>query len=152
MLKPEVPQPQTCAEDAAILPRFAPDDRDLVGLAAYALHRRALHGFRAGFHARHGRAPTAEEEGIFLIGEISEARIAAYRAMAEAIGRGDARKPAAPKRKARWPWFGLWVEAPMAPSGTPETINWRGLLGRLFVLLLAVVVTALMLRVLMVKS
>ncbi len=147
-------------DEAAILARFAPDGADAAGLIAYALHRRALLAFRAEFASRQGRAPGPDEENTFLIGEVSEGRIAAYRASARAmIGAGaettasaPAMPPVKPKRKARWPWFGVWVDAPMAPSGEPETINWRGLLFRLLTLLAAVVTTAILLRVLVVKS
>lgn len=137
-------------DDAAILDRFAPDGSDPVGLLAYALHRQALLAFRRDFAAQRGRAPDPAEESAFLVGEFSVARLAAYHARAEAmIG-----TPATPmlKRKARWPWFGMWVDAPMAPPGQPEKINWRGLFFRLLVLLLAVVTTAILLRVLVVKS
>lgn len=142
--KPETP------DDAAVLDRFAPDGADPAGLLAYALHRQALLAFRRDFAAQRGRAPDIGEESAFLVGEFSAARLAAYRARAEAmIG-----TPAAPgpKPKARWPWFGMWVDAPVAPSGQPEKINWRGLFFRLLVLLLAVVTTAILLRVLVVKS
>lgn len=134
-------------DDAAILARFAPDDADPVGLLAYALHRQALLAFRQDFATQRGRAPGPVEESAFLVGEFSAARLAAYRTRAE----GMISTPAtpAPKRKARWPWFGMWIDA---PSGLPEKINWRGLFFRLLVLLLAVVATAILLRVLVVKS
>jgi len=147
-------------DDAALLARLAAEEADAAGLIAYALHRRALLAFRRDFKARHAREPAPEEEGVFLIGEVSDARIVAYRASAQvlldrqaAAGRGGALPaPAKPKQRARWPWFGMWVDAPMAPGGEPEKINWKGLLFRLLVLLLAVVTTAILLRVLVVKS
>lgn len=137
-------------DDAAILDRFVPDGADPADLLAYALHRQALLAFRRDFASQRGRAPEPAEESAFLVGEFSAARLAAYRARAEAmIGVPVTLKP---KRKARWPWFGMWIDAPMAPSGQPEKINWRGLFLRLLVLLLAVVTTAILLRVLVVKS
>lgn len=141
-------------DDAAILDRFAPDGADPVGLLAYALHRQALLAFRQDFASQRGRAPDKGEESAFLVGEFSAARLAAYRARAEAMLAQPAGAPSAPKpvRKARWPWFGMWIDAPMAPPGQPEKINWRGLFLRLLVLLLAVVTTAILLRVLVVKS
>lgn len=137
-------------DDGAILARFVPDGTDPAGLLAYALHRQALLAFRLDFTAQRGRAPDQAEEGAFLIGEFSAARLAAYRSRAEAMISTPAAP--APRRRARWPWFGMWVDAPMAPSGQPEKINWRGLFLRLLVLLLAVVTTAILLRVLVVKS
>lgn len=141
-------------EDAAVLERFAPGEADAIGLIAYALHQRARISFHAEFSARQGRLPSPAEEEVFLIGEVSEARIKAYRASAEAmIGqKASILISSAPKRKPRWPWFGVWVDAPMAPSGEPEKINWRGLFLRLLTLFLAVVATAILLRVLVVKS
>lgn len=138
-------------DEAAVLARYILDASDAIGHIAYALHRRALLAFRQEFLTQHGRLPDAREEGAFLIGEISEARLQAYRASAGSMAT-PATRPDAPKRKARWPWFGMWVDAPMAPSGQPEAINWRGLFMRLIVLLLAVITTAILLRVLIVKS
>ena len=146
-------------DDAAVLARFAADETDVAGLIAYSLHRRALLAFRRDFEARHARPVTQAEESVFLIGEVSDARIAAYRAHAAAMtgqsGTGQSGPqpaPSRPRRKARWPWFGMWVDAPMAPNGEPEKINWKGLFLRLLVLLLAVVTTAVLLRILVVKS
>ena len=146
-------------DDAALLARFTASKTDVTGLIAYALHRRALIAFRLDFEARHTRTATQAEQDVFLIGEISDARIAAYRAIAEAMqgqalpGQSSAQPAVSkPKRRARWPWFGMWIDAPMAPNGEPEKINFKGLFIRLFVLLLAVVTTAILLRVLVVKS
>lgn len=136
------------AEDAAVLDRFAPDGVDPAGLLAYALHRQALLAFRQDFTAQRGQAPDAAEESAFLVGEFSAARLAAYRTRAEAM----MARPAPPKRKARWPWFGMWVDAPLALPGAPDRINWKGLFLRLLVLLLAVVTTAILLRILVVKT
>lgn len=153
-------------DDAALLARFIVGEADAIALIAYALHRRALIAFRRDFEARHARTVSPEEEGVFLIGEVSDARIAAYRASAQMIRANEQTmteqpaagkfaafpSPAKPKRRARWPWFGMWVDAPMAPNGEPEKINWKGLFLRLLVLLLAVMTTAILLRILVVKS
>lgn len=135
--------------DAEILQAFGADADDAVALAAYALHRRALTDFEARFGDGHGGEAREAGRKAFLLGEVTPARIAAYRAEAERL-----MKPAvAPRRgaKARWPFFGLWVDAPMAPATDAEPLNWRGLFFRLLVLLLAVVVTAILLRVLVVQ-
>ena len=137
------------ASEADILRAFGAEADDAAALAAYALHRRARLDFEARFAEKHGREPEQAERDAFLLGEITATRIAAYRAEAERL-----MKPGTPPklaRKPRWPFFGLWVDAPMAPSLAPEPVNWRGLFTRLLVLLLAVVVTAILLRVLFVQ-
>lgn len=132
-----------------ILRAFGAEADDAVALAAYALHRRARLDFEARFAEKHGREPEQAERDAFLLGEITPTRIAAYRAEAERLMKpGTSPKPL---RKPRWPFFGLWVDAPMAPSLAPEPVNWRGLFARLLVLLLAVVATAILLRVLFVQ-
>jgi hypothetical protein len=151
--EPAPPMP----EDVAIFARFAPSEADVVGLLAYALHRQAELAFRADFFRLHARTPGPAEAGAFLIGELSEARVAAYRARARMLltpvsEAGPALAPPPAKRKPRWPFFGFWVDAPLAPSGEPGPINWRGLLWRFAILLAAVVMTAVLLRVLVVKA
>jgi hypothetical protein len=147
--------PPSGLDDVAILARFVAGPEDAPGLIAYALHRKALMAFRDGFRTHHGRDAGDGDEAAFLIGEISEARLEAYRKAAAALipeASSAAAPPPQPKRRTRWPWFGMWVDAPLGPAGDPDRINWRGLFGRLFVLLLAVVVTALLLRLLFVKT
>lgn len=129
--------------------RYAPLG-DAEGLAAYALHRQALLAFRAEFAVRQGRAPDDAEEAAFLIGEEAPARIETYRQAARALMGAPASKPAA-KTRARWPFFGQWVEAP-AGFDPARPVNWRGLLARLALLMLAVVATAVLLRALFVKA
>ncbi|HRE21027.1 MAG TPA: hypothetical protein PKW21_08345 [Rhabdaerophilum sp.] len=136
-------------DDGGILHAFGANADDAVALAAYALHRRARLDFEARFAAKHGREPDDAERDAFLLGEVTKVRIAAYRAEAERLMKpGVSPKP---PRKARWPFFGLWVDAPMGPSPISESLNWRGLFIRLVVLLLAVIVTAILLRVLFVQ-
>ncbi len=135
--------------ESDILRAFGADKDDAQALAAYALHRRARLDFETRFAEKQGREPGDAEREAFLLGEITPTRIAAYRAEAERL-----MKPTTspnPPRKARWPFFGLWVEAPLSPNLTAEPVNWRGLFSRLLVLLLAVVVTAILLRVLFVQ-
>lgn len=147
--------PETAATSPAltgeseILRVFGADKDDAQALAAYALHRRVRLDFETRFAERHGREPGEAEREAFLLGEMTPARIAAYRAEAARL-MTPAASPKAP-RKGRWPFFGLWVDAPMGPSSISEPINWRGLFSRLLVLLLAVVVTAILLRVLFVQ-
>ena len=160
MTEPLAPREPAALDDAGTIARFAAAPDDAAGLIAYALHRRALVEFRGDFSRLHGREPDAAAENAFLIGETAQGRIAAYRANAEALLAAGGAKAASSSALApgtvkprparpRWPWMGLWINAPLAPPQGP--LNWRGLFWRLFVLLLAVVVTALLLRVLIVR-
>lgn len=139
----------TRTDDAELLRAFGADADDAIALAAYALHRRAWLDFESRFAVRHGREPGEAEREAFLLGEMTPSRITAYRAEAERMfqPRAATKVP----RKMRWPFFGLWVDAPMTPASSAEPVNWRGLFTRLLVLLLAVVVTAILLRVLFVQ-
>lgn len=139
-------------DDAQIFARFVQKPDDSIGLLAYALHRRALIAFHSDFARTTARKPEPVEEAAFLLGELSEPRLASYRGEAASL-MSPAVLPKTPeKRKARWPFFGLWVDAPLAPSGEPGTINWRGLMWRLAILLASVITTAILLRVLVVKA
>lgn len=150
-------------DEAAILARFVSSPADAEGHVAYALHRRALVDFGADFERHHGRAPDDAERVAFLVGETGAARIAAYRAMALAMMKNEtasspketASSGPAPDSKARparrLSWFGLWG-APILIDAEAGPVNWRGLLLRLFVLLLAVIATAILLRVLVVQA
>lgn len=140
-------------DEAERIRRYAPEG-DGIGLAAYALHRRALLGFRAAFEAQFNREPLAAEEAAFLLGEEAAERIEAYRREAEALmAAAPARNGKGPpaRKGSRWPFFGQWVEAP-ASFDPDAPINWRGLLARLAILLGAVIATAILLRTLYVPS
>lgn len=140
-------------EEAERIARYAPDN-DAEGLLAYALHRRALIGFRAEFLSRHARTPEAGEEAAFLIGEDAPERISAYRRDASALMArpAPAAEPTpAPKKRSRWPFYGQWIEAP-AGFDADKPVNWRGLVFRLIALLAAVIATSVLLRVLVVKG
>lgn len=145
------------ADPQDMLAVYGADHDDAVALAAYALHARARHAFEARFAEKHHREPAPAEREAFLLGEMTPRRIAAYRAeaqrlVASAASASPALQTGAPQRKrARWPFFGMWVEAPRGPAANPEATNWRGLFFRLLVLLLAVVTTAILLRVLVVQ-
>ena len=136
-------------DEAALFDRFVTDPRDLAGLAAYALHCRARMAFESEFARQYNRAPQAAEMAAFMLGETLPDRIAAYRAEAEAMRGGEGRPQK--KRAALWPFFGLWVPNPLATGTDPAKVNWRGLFWRLAILLGAVVTTALLLRVLVVR-
>lgn len=139
-------------DEAALLARFAPEEAGPAGLVAYALHRRALFAFRGEFARRTGSAPSAEAEQAFLISETTPARLAAYREeAARLLGAAPAKPvtPVAPRRRA-W-WMPVLGGPPMLVPEQPDKVNWRGLLSRLGMLLLAVIVTSLLLRVLFVR-
>lgn len=129
---------------------YAPEG-DVIGLAAYALHRRALAAFRAEFESRHARAPDGVEEGAFLLGEETPARIDAYRQQALAMSAPVSQDKRAARNRRRWPFFGQWVEPP-ASFEPDQPVNWRGLFARFAVLLAAVIATAVLLRTLFVPA
>lgn len=135
-------------DEAERIRRYAPEG-DGVGLAAYALHRRALLAFRSAFETRHERAPQEAEEAAFLLGEETPERIAAYRREAQALLGAPPPKPGKPAKPVRWPFFGQWVEAP-ASYDPDKPVNWRGFAARLVLLLGAVIGTAVLLRTLFV--
>lgn len=137
-------------DDDAILAAFAAEAEDVTGLLAYALHRKARIAFREAFKVTHGRAPDPAEWRGFLAGEVAGARIAAYRAEAERLMEGTG--GAAPRKPARrWPLFGLFPEAMTTPPPDGK-VNWRGLILRLLMLLGAVMLTAILLRILVVPK
>jgi hypothetical protein len=132
---------------------------DAEGHLAFALHRRAVLDWLEAFEKSEGRRPDAGEMRLFLIGESAERRLAAYREQAAAMMSVPSEAPipalqmpqTKPKRLRTWfwPWgfsTGFAVENPDQP------LNWKGLFWRLLVLGLAVVVTALALRIFVVRS
>ncbi len=155
-------------EESERIARYAPQG-DAAGLAAYALHRRALLAFRGEFLTRHARPPEAVEEAAFLLGEETPERIDAYRRQAAALIAGTALSPPRPaqatekqalekqavekqatekqavEKKERRLFFAPWAEAAVAQDPVAK-VNWRGLLARLALLLAAVVATAILLR------
>jgi hypothetical protein len=162
---PDAPAPPFIPPDAPDDPAFAAEHRlqaafiaggeDVEGLIAYALHRRAGLEFAGEFRRRHGRMPEPGEIVAFETAETAPSRIAAYRAEARRLaearraraGRDQAPPPSGVAAPRRWPWLGLLPE--IQPAAGP--IDWKGLTLRLLVLLLAVIVTALLLRVLVVR-
>jgi len=143
-------------DEAALLARFVTDESDTAALVAYALHRKALLAFRDDFSARTGRAPSPDAERAFLIAETAEPRMSQYRE--EARRRlGPAAPPLpppsvsepAPKKRLRW--MAVLGGPPMLMPDPPDTVNWRGLLARLGILLLAVIATSLLLRALFIQ-
>lgn len=148
------------ASERALLAELVKGEEDAEGLVAFALHRRSFVDWFAAFEAAEKRVPNEGEIRLFLLGETAERRLAAYReraAMMIDAPKLDASAPAAtpmPKKKPPlrtwfWPWgfsSGFIVTDPDAP------MNWRGLFLRLSMLAAAVVVTALALRVLVVRA
>lgn len=142
--------------DAALLTLYAPDKAEPVNLLAYALHRHALVEWVEAFTAKTQHAPDAAAFSQFYIGETMPGRIAAYRAEAARImgARATSTTPATKPELSTKPnprSFLTWgLEEAIANAKAP--IPWRALAMRLFILLLAVVVTALVLRVLFVPK
>jgi hypothetical protein len=149
---PETPSADVeSLDEAAILTRFAPGEADPAGLVAYALHRRALIAFRSEFTRRTGAAPSAEAEQAFLISETTPARLASYREDALRRLGPSPTAPAEPAPRRRPRWMAVLGGPPMVMPDQPDKVNWRGLLYRLGMLLLAVIATSLLLRVLFVR-
>ena len=148
--------------ERAIFARFVLGDEDSEGLLAFGLHRRAFLDWQDAYSGKHGVAPDSAAIDSFLLGETHERRIRDYRERANLMMassaepaepvQGDRKIPAPKPRPLRtwfWPWgfpSGFVVENPDQP------INWKGLFWRLLLLLLAVVVTAVLLRVLVVRG
>lgn len=143
-----------------MLARLVTGEEDAEGLIAYALHRRALLDWLDAFEAAENRAPDAGELKLFLLGETAERRLRAYRERAALMLAADepepeirpaltmpARKP--PLRTWFWPWG---LSTGFAVDNPDQPLNWRGLLWRLFLLGLAVSVTALALRIFVVRA
>lgn len=135
--------------------RFVAGSDDIDGMLAHALHIRAFAAFRARFAAETGRVPAEADEAAFLIGETDPIRIAWYRdeaarMLAARVATTMSGKSAQPDPgRSSWPHFGLLPEAART-AAEAGGVNWKGLLVRLVVLLLAVITTALLLRVLVV--
>lgn len=135
--------------------RFVSGAGDVEGLLAYALHTKAFVAFRARFSDEAGRAPTDTDDIAFLIGDTDPDRIIWYRAEATrllaaretAAAHGMPRQPGT--RRNFWPRFGLMPDAARSAAESGPA-NWKGLIARLAVLLLAVITTALMLRILVI--
>ncbi|MCU0819374.1 MAG: hypothetical protein MUF11_08695 [Beijerinckiaceae bacterium] len=154
------PLAASLGRERELLAALVKDEEDAEGLVAFALHRRAFLDWCAAFEASEKREPDSGEIRLFLMGETAERRIAAYReraAMMIDAPKIDASAPPAmpmpakrqPLRTWFWPWgfsSGFVVADPDAP------MNWRGLFLRLLMLGAAVVVTALALRVFVVRA
>lgn len=147
--------PVNLAEEDAVIGLFAPGEADAIGLLAYALHRRSRLTFRADYAQRTGNPPSPEAEIAFLIAETTAGRLAAYRDEARRmISLGTAPAPASiqpdppPAKRTLWS-FGMPA---MTMPGEPVRVNWKGLIYRLAMLMLAVIATALLLRILFLRG
>jgi hypothetical protein len=142
-----------------MLARLVAGADDAEGHLAFALHRRAVLDWMEAFEKAEGRRPDAGEMRLFLIGESAERRLTAYREQAALMISVPTEAPipaiVIPEKKPQrlrtwfWPWgfsTGFAVENPDQP------LNWKGLFWRLLILGLAVVVTALALRIFVVRS
>lgn len=142
--------PAPSDEEAAMFREFVGGELDVTGMVAYALHRRALLDWSETFARSAQRDPDAAERRAFLIGESAPRRLAEHRSLAEAIiAAANPRRPKAARRTLVWPFgpgIGIPIDAPAAP------VNWRGLAWKLLLLLIAVVITALALRLLVAQA
>ena len=143
-------------EEAAMLAKLMHHDEDAEGLLAFALHRRAVLDWVAAFQEHEHRAPHIAELRQFLLGEAAPRRMGEYRERASvmvAVERTGKATPDVQKKEQSakaevsktmmWPFgpgLGFAVEQP------GRSLNWKALLLRLVLLMIAVIVTALMLR------
>jgi hypothetical protein len=140
--------------------RLIQGEDDAVGFIAFALHRRAFLDWQEAYFASEGKEPVESEIRLFLLGEQADRRLQAYREHATLL-MAMPEEPAPPILPARpmperrplrtwfWPWgmsTGFVLENPDRP------INWKGLILRLALLALAVIVSALALRFLVVRA
>ncbi|CAN1490503.1 hypothetical protein MCEMSEM23_00177 [Rhabdaerophilaceae bacterium] len=149
------------AAEREMLSRLVTGDEDAAGLIAYSLHRRAVVDWVEAFMAAESRFPDAGEWRVFLLGEGADRRIAAYRERAALMLAAD--EPALPmpapalsmppKRQPLRTWFWPWgFPSTFVVENPDQSLNWRGLLWRLLLLTLAVIVTALALRIFVIRS
>jgi hypothetical protein len=135
------------------------DDEDAEGLLAFALHRRAYIDWADAYRAARGAEPDDKTLADFMLGETAERRIRDYRERAslmlavppEPAPAQQAPTKAQPPRTIRtwfWPWGFPQAFAPDTPD---QPVNWKGLASRLVLLMLAVIVTALLMRFLFVR-
>lgn len=148
------PPPETPTlfeQEAAMLRSLAPQDEDAEGLLAFALHRRAVLDWAMAFAQSEGHSPGPDETRRFLLGEATARRQQDYKERAslllalqrEGVEVQPAKPPVTTRKQKIFPWgpgMGFVVEQPTGP------LNIRLLILRLIMLLLAVIVTALMLR------
>ena len=85
---PDLPIAAADSSEASFDPIFdvlVKDETDIGGLVAYGLHALSRRDWHAAFMRAHGREPTPEEHHVFIIGERTQRRLAAYRAEGEAM-------------------------------------------------------------------
>ncbi len=146
--------------ERALLAALVKDEDDAEGLVAFALHRRAFLDWFSAFEATEKREPDQGEIRLFLLGETAERRLAAYRERAALMidapkidSGAPAPMPMPPKRQPLRTWFWPWGFSSGFVVADPDApVNWRGLLLRLLMLGGAVVVTALALRIFVVRA
>jgi hypothetical protein len=139
---------------------------DAEGLLAFALHRRAFFDFAEAYRKAEGVEPDATALKHFMLGETADRRLKEYRERANlllslppetagaaaAVSQDSGKTPEKTRPKTRtwfWPWGFPSTFAIDAPD---QPINWKGLAARLLLLMLAVIVTALLLRILFVRN
>jgi hypothetical protein len=115
--------------EAALLQAFATVDDPRIGLLAYGLHRQDYIQWLTFFTSHHASPPTSADMDGYLTGEIRPTRIEAYHAQATSMLRAT---PILSSKK--------------TPQDAPKQIAWRHLVFKLGALMIAVVVTALLLR------
>ena len=126
---PESEVPASRVSEAALLQAYETAQDPRIGLLAYGLHRQDYLQWQAFFTTHHCEPPTSADMDGYLTGEIRPARIEAYHAQARDM------LQATPAKSVK-------TASPTAPT----QIAWRHLALKLVALMIAVVITALLLR------
>ncbi len=69
----------------SIFEQIVKDNTNVANLLAYSLHQLSVEEWRKVFLAQFAREPNEDEKNIFMIGEITPTRMAAYQVQAENI-------------------------------------------------------------------
>lgn len=72
-------------ERDGIFRQLVKEDSDIAGLVAYSIYKQNKLDWLAAFEQAKGRAPTADEQASYIIGEGTPRRLITYRHLAEAM-------------------------------------------------------------------
>lgn len=95
--------PVETTERDGIFRQLVKEDADIAGLVAYSIYKQNKLDWLTAFEQAKGRAPTADEQSSYIIGEGTPRRLVTYRHLAEAMLAGtgpDGARGQAPTRGA----------------------------------------------------
>lgn len=81
---PQAAAVETTERDG-IFRQLVKEDSDIAGLVAYSIYKQNKLDWLAAFEQAKGRAPTADEQASYIIGEGTPRRLITYRHLAEAM-------------------------------------------------------------------